>query len=205
MQPELLYLLLIAPGIFLLVLLVIVIQMLRKMKKQTKPEAEENISFVPATSDSISLINSLATEIWREHYTSLEGAEKVEYMLKLMYSPDIIAKDMAGGLEYFIIRIDGTDIGYLGVRNESTKLFLSRIYIKKAHRGRKIGHKAIDFICHLADTRQQQSIYLTVAKKNTSSIAFYEACGFTKAEAICNDIGGGYAMDDYIMRKELLM
>ncbi len=173
------------------------------MTKQTDLEAENNISFIPATTGSISLIKSLATEIWREHYTSLEGVDKVEYMLQLMYSPNIIAKDMAGGLEYFIINIDDTAIGYLGVRNESAKLFLSRIYIKNAYRGQKIGHKAIDFICHLATTRQQQSIYLTVAKKNTSSIAFYEACGFTKAEAVCNDIGGGYAMDDYIMRKEL--
>lgn len=43
-------------------------------------------------------------------------------------------------------------------------------------------------------------IYLTVNKRNDSSVAIYKKWGFFVYEEAQTDIGGGYIMDDYIMR-----
>ena len=46
-------------------------------------------------------------------------------------------------------------------------------------------------------------IYLTVNKYNSGSIEVYKKLGFTVADQVVTDIGGGYVMDDYIMEKAL--
>jgi ribosomal protein S18 acetylase RimI-like enzyme len=47
-------------------------------------------------------------------------------------------------------------------------------------------------------TRQ---IWLTVNKHNTHSIEWYLRMGFTNKEAIVQDIGAGFVMDDFLMEK----
>jgi RimJ/RimL family protein N-acetyltransferase len=46
-------------------------------------------------------------------------------------------------------------------------------------------------------------LILAVNKQNTRAIAAYTRNGFAVAEAVVNDIGGGFVMDDYIMAKDL--
>ncbi len=164
-----------------------------------------DIDFQPAGKDEIQTIYELAQEIWREHYPNIIGAETVEYMLKLMYSPKVISCDMKSGLEYFLIKVDADNAGYFGIREEKeeAKLFISRIYIRKEFRGKKIGHKAMDFIYSIARKRNLSEVYLTVARTNENSVAFYKSCDFTISGAICKDIGDGYVMDDHIMTHKI--
>ena len=46
-------------------------------------------------------------------------------------------------------------------------------------------------------------VVLTVNRRNTGSIAFYERRGYVIRESAVFDIGGGYVMDDYVMEKQL--
>ena len=171
----------------------------------TKPKVPNlKTEFVKASKEDASLINKLAKEIWRKHYIPIIGRDTVEYMLKLMYAPDIIIKDMVGGLEYYLIMYSEEAIGYFGIKNESKRLFLSRIYIKEEYRGRKIGAKTIQFISSLGRNRSLPALYLSVAKSNSGSINFYKECGFEITDDIIKDIGDGHKMDDYIMTKELI-
>jgi RimJ/RimL family protein N-acetyltransferase len=48
-----------------------------------------------------------------------------------------------------------------------------------------------------------KSIDLTVNKYNTNSIKAYEKMGFEKIDSVVMDIGNGYVMDDYVMKKEV--
>ena len=48
------------------------------------------------------------------------------------------------------------------------------------------------------------AIELTVNKYNSGTIAAYEKMGFEKVRPAVFDIGGGYIMDDYIMKKSLV-
>ncbi len=168
-------------------------------------EELSNISFHPADNDDIQIIYELAQEIWREHYPNIIGAETVEYMLKMMYAPKVIRCDIKSGLEYFLIKVDKNAAGYFGIREEKDKagIFISRLYLKKEYRGKRIGHKAINFICSVGKKRNLEEVYLTVAKTNTDSVAFYKSCGFTITGEMCKDIGDGFEMDDHIMSQRI--
>ena len=58
-------------------------------------------------------------------------------------------------------------------------------------------------IAGLAKRNGHKSIYLTVNKYNTPSYEIYLHLGFKVIDAVVNDIGNGYVMDDYIMEYTL--
>ena len=148
-------------------------------------------------------IARLAREIWTEHYTPIIGPEQVEYMLDTFQSADVIARQMAaGGVAYFLIT-GGTPAGYLAVDVRGELLFLSKIYLRRALRGRRVGAAAIEFVVGLARERRCRAIELTVNRNNAEAIAVYERLGFRRAGERVTDIGRGFVMDDYVYRLEL--
>jgi hypothetical protein len=44
---------------------------------------------------------------------------------------------------------------------------------------------------------------LRVNKANHRAVRAYHRAGFTITESLCQDIGGGFRMDDYVMRREI--
>ncbi len=147
------------------------------------------------------MIESLAREIWTEHYTPIIGREQVEYMLEKFQSQEAIAQQIRAGMIYFLIRSGEEFIGYIAVQPKGDELFLSKIYVASERRGRGHGKKAIQFVESLAKERKLGKIVLTVNKNNSKSIRAYEKMGFTIANALIQDIGNGFVMDDYKMEK----
>ena len=66
----------------------------------------------------------------------------------------------------------------------------------KSFRGKGIGKQGIKFI---QSTFDNPVIQLTVNKRNSDSIAFYQKIGFKIVDCVEMDIGGGFIMDDYVM------
>lgn len=144
----------------------------------------------------------LAHEIWREHYSSILSPGQIEYMLQNMQSPEAIRRQIADGYEYFLIRSLGDSAGYicLKMNDPAPDMFLSKFYLRKDRRGKGYGRAALQRIDELARQARQSSIWLTVNRGNPS-VQAYEAFGFLNEEERVTDIGGGYVMDDYIMRR----
>ena len=160
--------------------------------------------FIKATCEyDLSLIEFLASKIWREHYSSIIGDEQVSYMLDKFQSLAAMQKQEKEGFEYYSIKIDGDLIGYCAFLPETEALFLSKIYVLSEKRGQGLGKKAMEFITEQALQRGLTSIRLTVNKYNTNSIEAYLKMGFVKTRAVVFDIGEGFIMDDYEMEKEL--
>ena len=156
------------------------------------------------TREDIESAARLAAEIWREHYIRIISAEQIEYMLDKFQSVRAIADQIEHqGYEYYLMQVDGVDAGYLAIRPEDSKLFLSKFYLLKAYRGQGYGSRAIRFLTELCRERKLHAIWLTVNRHNTSSIAVYERNGFRTVRTQVADIGGGYVMDDYVMEKEI--
>ena len=155
------------------------------------------------TTGHIEAVEALAKEIWTEHYTPIIGREQVEYMLARFQSELAISEQIADGYLYFLIEDMGQFIGYISVQPKDGELFLSKIYVRSSSRGMGHGRKAIDFAEELAREQGAGKIVLTVNKKNTLALKAYEAIGFRKIEAIVQDIGGGFVMDDYRMELEI--
>ncbi len=160
------------------------------------------INFIKvSTIPQFGIIETLAKEIWTEHYTSIIGSEQVGYMLNKFQSMAAVEAQIVDGYEYFIIDVKGANIGYLSVRKENKSLFLSKIYLLSSSRGQGFGKEALLFVESHAKSYGLDKIRLTVNKNNTGSIKVYVNIGFFQVDAVVMDIGGGYVMDDYVFEK----
>jgi len=150
------------------------------------------------------IISELAKVIWTEHYTPIIGTDQVNYMLEKFQSEKAIKNQIVNNdYKYFIIFNTNSPIGYLSIKKEKASLFLSKIYIDKANRGKGIGKVAMRFIIEQAINLNCKKIYLTVNKYNTNSIMAYQKIGFKIIEELVIDIGNGFIMDDFKMEKSI--
>jgi diamine N-acetyltransferase len=158
-----------------------------------------------ASAQDVALVAQLAREIWTEHYVDIVGRAQVDYMLATFQSEAAIARQMAKGQEYYLITHDGRPEGYLALvpQPAAGKLFLSKIYVRKAARGLGLGKSALAFAEQRCRDAELRTIWLTVNKHNTASIHWYERMGFRNAGPTVKDIGGGFIMDDFIMEKDV--
>jgi len=160
--------------------------------------------FIPVTTDDqLTIVESLAREIWTEYYTPIIGRRQVDYMLDRIQSRKAIAEQIKAGVLYFLIRSGDEFIGYIAVQPKKNELFLSKIYVRSSERRKGYGRKAVTFAESLAKERNLRKIVLTVNKNNVSSIRAYEKTGFKNAGSLVQDIGRGFVMDDYKMEKTL--
>jgi|YelNatPaOPRAMG01_1025707.scaffolds.fasta_scaffold00028_11 RimJ/RimL family protein N-acetyltransferase len=155
------------------------------------------------TEEQIEIVESLAKEIWSEHYTAIIGKHQVDYMLGKFQSKQAITEQISNGYSYFLIEDDKNYVGYLAALPQKHELFLSKLYLKSSKRGKGLGKKAIHFLEEFALKEKLQKITLTVNKNNINSIKAYEKLGFKNSGAIIQDIGCGYVMDDFRMEKDV--
>lgn len=162
------------------------------------------IIFIPVTSEIHSvIIESLAKEIWTEHYVTIIGKEQVDYMLSRFQSSEAVLEQIENGALYFLMRESDVFIGYIAVHPKQQELFLSKIYLRSSKRGIGYGRKAVQFVENLAKERSLTKIALTVNKHNIDTISAYEKMGFKITGALIQDIGGDFFMDDFAMEKDI--
>jgi len=155
------------------------------------------------TEKQIEAVASLARAIWTEHYTPIIGRAQVDYMVDKFQSCRAVAQQIHDGYRYFLIEDADRYVGYMGIQPKGNELFLSKIYVEALLRGKGFGRKCLAFIEDVARNDGFGTITLTVNKNNANSIAAYERWGFAKIEAVVQDIGGGFVMDDYKMAKSV--
>jgi len=153
------------------------------------------------TEHHIEIVESLAREIWTEHYISIIGIEQVDYMLNRFQSRQAIREQIRGGALYFLMKEDNEFIGYIAVQPKGADLFLSKIYVRSSRRNKGQGKKAVCFAEKLAQEKGLRKIVLTVNKNNVNAIKAYEKMGFRNIGPLVQDIGNDFVMDDYIMEK----
>ncbi len=153
--------------------------------------------------NSVNIIESLAREIWTEHYIPIVGKEKVKYVLEKFQSAKAVSAQIKEGAKYFLIKQEESSIGYFSYVLTENSLFLSKIYILVSYRGMGIGKKVFEFLEKTAKENKLSEITLIVNRNNKNSIAVYEKNGFVISGSIINDLGNGFFMDDYEMRKSI--
>jgi diamine N-acetyltransferase len=162
------------------------------------------IMFIEVSTEyQVEIIESLAREIWTEHYIPLIGKEQVDYMLATFQSRQAIREQIRNGVAYYLIREADEHIGYMAVQPKGRELFLSKIYVKSSRRGMGYGKKAVQFAETAAKELDLNKIVLTVNKNNVNSIKAYEKIGFKNVGSVVQDIGNGFVMDDYKMEKTI--
>ena len=148
------------------------------------------------------LIETLAKEIWMQHYLPIIGIEQIDYMLDKFQSESAISHDIECGYTYLIACFDGTPCGYSSIKNDDG-VFLSKFYVMKAYRGKGVGKSMMNAIAAYAAEHNAGRIWLTCNKHNSASLGIYEKLGFKAIDSIVTDIGGGFVMDDYVLEKDI--
>jgi len=157
------------------------------------------LSFSKASVKDIALLRTLARDIWTTCYPGIITMEQIEYMLSLMYSVETIEREIAMGVIWELIRSDEDPIGFLSVTSTPEGVMkLNKLYLQRTQHRKGYGQQSLNHIINFARDHKCKSVYLTVNKNNIKAINAYEKNGFSRIEAVVNDIGNGYVMDDYI-------
>ena len=162
---------------------------------------------VQAETDSqIKEIAQMAKILWHDTYDSLLPDGQVDYMIEKFQSEEAVKRQIESEnyIYYIVYAQDGTPAAYFGIVPDSRKkgeMLLSKIYIMKESRGMGAAGLVFTFVQEKAKALRQDKLYLTVNKENLHAQKVYEHYGLACEEAVKNDIGSGYYMDDYIMSK----
>jgi RimJ/RimL family protein N-acetyltransferase len=166
-----------------------------------------DLNFVEITPEDINDLQNTARTIWIKCYSDILPPEQIEYMLEMMYSLKTIQREIQKeNINYFYIFLGNQKIGFfsLGPYNDLRgRAKLHKIYLLPEFQSKGLGSASLVKICDLASESGYDSICLNVNKNNSQAIKAYERNGFVNTEAVINDIGNGYVMDDYVMVKDL--
>ena len=177
-----------------------------------------NTRIVRATRDDTATIERLARLTWPATFRDILGADQIEYMLDMMYSPRALEAQMDAGHEFHLLLLaDPVEpdtyaggslrfraVGYVSHQLQAvpgaTKIH--KLYVLPAYHGRGLGRQLIDKVENLARRAGQSALKLDVNYQNRA-ISFYEHLGFERVERFDTRIGGGYLMEDWRMVKLL--
>ena len=159
----------------------------------------------PAAPEHLAEISALAAVIWRAHYPGIITPAQIDYMLARMYDVDVLRRELAGGLAWFRALVDGELRGFasVGPAEIATEFKLHKLYVHPGWQRHGLGSALLNEVESTARARGATMLLLNVNKRNAIAIAAYRKRGFTLRESIVTDIGGGFAMDDYVMVKPL--
>ena len=163
----------------------------------------ENINIQKIEENEIPILSSLATEIVREHFDPIIGRAQNDYMLEKFQSISAIKEQFHKGYLYYWVKYDNKNAGVLGFYPIENKLYLSKFYLSREYRGKKISRKMHEFIVNYAKSKGLISIYLNVNRNNDLAIKVYEHLGFVIIREEKNDIGNGYYMDDFVFEYKI--
>jgi ribosomal protein S18 acetylase RimI-like enzyme len=128
-------------------------------------------------------------------------------MIATLQNAQAIAAQIRAGMRYFLLnRVppEANDlrsaVGYAGVETRAPALFVSKLYLLAAVRGQGLGQRALHTLSDQARALGLSQLELTVNRNNTLALRAYERFGMQVVGTKYAEIGGGYAMDDYVLR-----
>ena len=157
--------------------------------------------------ESIDVIQQLTSEIWPHAYQNILGQAQLEYMLKLLYSKETLTRLIDKDHQQFIIAYENeAPIGFASYspkQNANQDIYrLHKLYLLPGRQGKGNGEAILTYIMNEMKIVNATVLELNVNRQNTA-INFYTKMGFRISHEEDIDIGNGYFMNDYVMRKEL--
>ncbi|ASZ11698.1 GNAT family N-acetyltransferase [Chitinophaga pendula] len=154
----------------------------------------------------ISTIQALADKIWPPTYAAILTPEQITYMMDMMYSTSSLQDQLTvKGHHYLILADDQQPIGYASYSTTSeTQVFkLHKIYLDPSQQGKGIGKFLLNAVADQVRAADGTVLELDVNRHN-KALQFYQSQGFNITGEKDTDIGRGYLMNDYILRKTLV-
>ena len=173
----------------------------------TLNQLEPQVEFEPLTTPaSLAAVRTIAAEIWPQTFAPLLSPEQIPYMMNMMYAPEVMERELESGYHFELLKVDGRTAGYISYsayEGHPDTAKLHKVYLLAEFHGRGLGQRMLDRAQQRCRELGFKSIMLAVNKGNERAMRAYRRNGFTIAEAVKVPIGGGFFMDDYLMRKAL--
>ncbi|CAL1517016.1 GNAT family N-acetyltransferase [Chitinophaga sp. MM2321] len=153
----------------------------------------------------IPVIQDLTEKIWRPTYQSILTPEQVDYMINQMYSTEALTKQITEqGHRFIILQDDKKPIGFASYSATDTPgvYKLHKIYLHPSYQGKGVGRFLLDTVARQTKALGAQILELDVNRLNKARY-FYEKQGFSVYGEKNTDIGNGFLMEDFVMRKQL--
>lgn len=164
------------------------------------------IKITEASIEDVPKIQEIANITWPITYGEILTKEQLDYMLDLIYSDEALSKQIQNKEQLFYLISDFSSvIGFIGIehnyKNEAiTKIH--KIYLLPETQGKGFGKIVFEEIGKMALENNSAVLLLNVNRFNTA-LNFYKKLGFEIKETVDIEIGNGYLMEDYVMRKSL--
>lgn len=169
-----------------------------------KGAEKTGVRITALTAADVEALCALAGEIWRAHYPAIISVAQIEYMLAQRYNPAAVREELQrGDLWWDALSVDGNMAGFASYFLICGEMKLDKLYVHPDHQRRGYGGMLLDRAVTIARAYGCEKLVLAVNKHNRNAIAAYEKHGFRIAESVVKDIGGGFVMDDYVMRKDV--
>jgi ribosomal protein S18 acetylase RimI-like enzyme len=150
--------------------------------------------------DELEIVRELAQIIWPKCYRNIIGPDRVDAMLAVLYATDNLEREMlADGHVFWIVRVNGLDVGYASAYTDGNRLWLKKLYVRDEFSGLGLGKALIEAaLGHFS----AEELALYVNKDNTPAINYYLRSGF-QVEAEVPVQMGPYEFTDYVMQRAL--
>ncbi|MBQ4335923.1 MAG: GNAT family N-acetyltransferase [Lentisphaeria bacterium] len=157
------------------------------------------------TPEELVRVRNIADVIWPETFKDILSPEQIRYMMQMMYAPEVMENELASGYHFAIVLADGRDAGYLvySAYEEAGTAKLHKVYLLQDFHHQGVGQKMLEYACSRCRELGFSSVLLAVNKQNLPAQKAYLRHGFSMEKSVKCDIGHGFFMDDYLMRKAL--
>lgn len=157
-----------------------------------------------ATGQDIPVIQELTHQIWPATYRSILTQAQIDYMVAMLYSTEELTKQLTSNHTFLLIWDEDRAIGFAGYspKDEIGMYKLNKIYVHPDYQGKGAGKYLLSIVIDQVKATGALVLELNVNRYNKARY-FYEKIGFEVCEEKDIDIGNGYWMNDFVMRKVL--
>lgn len=148
----------------------------------------------------IAAVGELAARIWWQHYPSIISEAQIRYMLSMMYSHEQIMDQITTKLHrYWLLFAGAKLVGYVSVESTGKSAWhIHKLYVDDTMHRKGLGSKLLN---HILNTYTPKELTLGVNRNNYKALNFYFRNGFTIVAPKTTDIGHGFVMEDYLMKR----
>ena len=155
-------------------------------------------------SDELFIIEDLAKVIWPVSFKEMISEQQIDYMLNWMYKPQKLKENHTNG-HHFLIYTEGDEaLGFVSyeIKENKSTIRIHKLYVHHESQKKGIGKRLLEHVKKIGLNEKMTHLDLFVNRTNPA-VGFYKLKGFYIDQEIDLDIGNGYFMNDYLMKKKI--
>lgn len=162
------------------------------------------VAIAPVAAADLPDIAALARTVWQATYPGIITQAQIDQMFAQRYNLPSLTVDLENEQKWLDQAfVEGARVGFAQCEISDGEYKLDRLYVLPEAQRRGVGGALIAHVAARARELGFPAVVLRVNKRNERAVNAYRKHGFAVREAVVEDIGNGFVMDDYLMEKLL--